>query len=109
MFGLVQECCFYLVIEIVMDVGSYFIDGFIMWDVSSYDDIIEINYEEKVFDVLIYEVLKCFVFLCKLLVQDYFSWEWGELYLLSVEVLIILEQFVEQVSIYVEKEFGLFQ
>jgi len=109
MLGLVQERCLHLAIEIVTDVGSYLIDGFIMRDASSYDDIIQINHEEKVFDVSTYEVLKRLVSLRKPLVQDYFSWERGELHPLTAEVPSILEQFAEQVSIYVEKELGPFQ
>ncbi|MFS0869973.1 DUF86 domain-containing protein [Paenibacillus xylanilyticus] len=109
MLGLVQERCLHLAIEIVTDVGSYLIDGFIMRDASSYDDIIQINHEEHVFDASTYEVLRRLVSLRKPLVQDYFSWERAELHPLSTEVPDILEQFAEQVSVYVEKELGPFQ
>lgn len=109
MLGLVQERCLHLAIEIVTDVGSYLIDGFIMRDASSYDDIIQINHEENVFDASTYEVLRRLVSLRKPLVQDYFSWERAELHPLSTEVPDILEQFAEQVSVYVEKELGPFQ
>jgi len=47
--GLAQERALHLAIEIVTDVGSYLIDGFIMRDASSYEDIIEIIGEEGVF------------------------------------------------------------
>ncbi|NUU80190.1 DUF86 domain-containing protein [Paenibacillus xylanilyticus] len=109
MLGLVQERCLHLAIEIVTDVGSYLIDGFIMRDASSYDDIIQINHEENVFDASTYEVLRRLVSLRKPLVQDYFSWKRAELHPLSTEVPDILEQFAEQVSVYVEKELGPFQ
>lgn len=72
--GMVQERCLHLAVEIVTDVGSYLIDGFIMRDASSYDDIIQINYEENVFDESTYGVLRQLVTLRKPLVQDYYSW-----------------------------------
>nr|WP_145402919.1 HepT-like ribonuclease domain-containing protein [Paenibacillus xylanexedens] len=107
--GMVQERCLHLAIEIVTDVGSYLIDGFIMRDASSYDDIIQINYEEKVFDESTYEVLRELVLLRKPLVQDYFSWQREVLHPLSAVLPEILEQFSDQVSVYVEKELGPFQ
>ncbi|WP_433752490.1 DUF86 domain-containing protein [Paenibacillus amylolyticus] len=108
MLGMVQERCLHLAIEIVTDVGSYLIDGFIMRDASSYDDIIQINYEEKVFDNSTYETLRQLVTLRKPLVQDYYSWERSELHPLSVELPSILEHFTTQVSAYVETELGPF-
>ncbi|MBU5350711.1 DUF86 domain-containing protein [Paenibacillus silvae] len=107
--GMVQERCLHLAIEIVTDVGSYLIDGFIMRDASSYDDIIQINYEEKVFDETTYDVLRELVLLRKPLVQDYFSWQREVLHPLSAVLPEILEQFSDQVSVYVEKELGPFQ
>ncbi|WP_427052497.1 DUF86 domain-containing protein [Paenibacillus sp. TC-CSREp1] len=107
--GMVQERCLHLAIEIVTDVGSYLIDGFIMRDASSYDDIIQINYEEKVFDESTYDVLRELVLLRKPLVQDYFSWQREVLHPLSAVLPEILEQFSDQVSVYVEKELGPFQ
>ncbi|MGQ8871539.1 DUF86 domain-containing protein [Paenibacillus sp. TSA_86.1] len=107
--GMVQERCLHLAIEIVTDVGSYLIDGFIMRDASSYDDIIQINYEEHVFDESTYEVLRQLVTLRKPLVQDYYSWQRPVLHPLSVTLPDILEKFSGQVSVYVEKELGPFQ
>ncbi|WP_342555266.1 HepT-like ribonuclease domain-containing protein [Paenibacillus sp. FSL R7-0652] len=107
--GMVQERCLHLAIEIVTDVGSYLIDGFIMRDASSYDDIIQINYEEKVFDDSTYETLRQLVTLRKPLVQDYYSWQRTALHPLSETLPDILEHFAGQVSIYVEQELGPFQ
>ncbi|MGC5771186.1 DUF86 domain-containing protein [Paenibacillus pabuli] len=109
MLGMVQERCLHLAIEIVTDVGSYLIDGFIMRDASSYDDIIQINHEEKVFDDATYEVLSRLVLLRKPLVQDYYNWERAELHPLSSDLPDVLEHFSKQVSTYVEKELGPFQ
>jgi uncharacterized protein YutE (UPF0331/DUF86 family) len=107
--GMVQERCLHLAIEIVTDVGSYLIDGFIMRDASSYDDIIQINYEENVFDESTYGVLRQLVTLRKPLVQDYYSWQRTVLNSLSAALPDVLEQFSGQVSAYVEKELGPFQ
>lgn len=107
--GMVQERCLHLAIEIVTDVGSYLIDGFIMRDASSYDDIIQINYEENVFDESTYEVLRQLVTLRKPLVQDYYSWQRTSLHSLSAVLPDVLEHFSGQVSAYVEKELGPFQ
>ncbi|KAA8784391.1 uncharacterized protein YutE (UPF0331/DUF86 family) [Paenibacillus sp. 4624] len=107
--GMVQERCLHLAIEIVTDVGSYLIDGFIMRDASSYDDIIQINYEENVFDESTYGVLRQLVTLRKPLVQDYYSWQRTVLNSLSAALPDVLEQFSGQVSTYVEKELGPFQ
>ena len=46
-----------------------------MRDASSYDDIIQINYEENVFDESTYGVLRQLVTLRKPLVQDYYTWQ----------------------------------
>lgn len=107
--GMVQERCLHLAVEIVTDVGSYLIDGFIMRDASSYDDIIQINYEENVFDESTYGVLRQLVTLRKPLVQDYYSWQRTVLNPLSAALPDVLEHFSGQVSAYVEKELGPFQ
>ena len=46
--GLIQERCLHLAVEVVTDVGSCLIDGFIMRDAGSYEDIISIIHEEQV-------------------------------------------------------------
>jgi uncharacterized protein YutE (UPF0331/DUF86 family) len=80
-----------------------------MRDASSYDDIIQINYEENVFDESTYGVLRQLVTLRKPLVQDYYSWQRTVLNSLSAALPDVLEQFSGQVSTYVEKELGPFQ
>ncbi len=84
MLGMVQERALHLAIEVVTDVGSYLIDGFIMRDASSYEDIMEINHEEKVFDDDIYRVLRELVGLRKPLVQEYYSWKRAEIHPLTL-------------------------
>ncbi|MDQ0086828.1 uncharacterized protein YutE (UPF0331/DUF86 family) [Paenibacillus anaericanus] len=64
----------HLAIEVVTDVGSYLIDGFIMRDASSYEDIVDIIYGEGVIDDDLHLVLIELVRLRKPLVQDYIDW-----------------------------------
>src|SRR5690606_36925663 len=46
---LAQERALHIAIEVVTDVGSYLIDGFLMRDASSYEDIVEITAGEGVY------------------------------------------------------------
>lgn len=48
--GLAQERALHLAIETVTDVGSCLIDGYIMRDASSYEDIVEIIGGEEVIE-----------------------------------------------------------
>ncbi|GIO30292.1 MULTISPECIES: DUF86 domain-containing protein [Paenibacillus] len=106
MLGMVQERALHLAIEVVTDVGSYLIDGFIMRDASSYEDIMEINHEEKVFDDEIYGALRELVGLRKPLVQEYYSWKRDELHPLTPVLPDILNGFAVQVREYVRRELG---
>lgn len=107
MFGMVQERALHLAIEVVTDVGSYLIDGFIMRDASSYEDIMEINYEEKVFDGEVYNVLFELVSLRKALVQEYFTWKRCELHKLTPVLPNVLDKFADQVRAYIKQELRL--
>lgn len=102
--GMVQERALHLAIEIVTDVGSYLIDGFIMRDASSYEDIMEINHEEKVFDAETYDVLLKLVTLRKPLVQEYYTWNRSELHPLTPVLPDILNKFAVQVREYIQQE-----
>lgn len=73
--GFVQERSLHLALEIVTDVGSYLIDGFILRDASSYEDIIEIVHEAGAFDEESYKLFMELVPLRKPLVQDYYAWD----------------------------------
>ncbi|WP_166242309.1 DUF86 domain-containing protein [Paenibacillus turpanensis] len=94
------ERALHLALEIVTDVGSLLIDGFIMRDASSYEDIIDILKGEEVFPDSLYEPLLKLVKLRRALVQDY-----SELQRLGKESLFpltelpsLLEQFAESVN-----------
>jgi uncharacterized protein YutE (UPF0331/DUF86 family) len=104
--GLAQERCLHLAIEIVTDVGSSLIDGFIMRDASSYEDIIEIIGEEGVYSRELQEPLLDLVRLRKPLVQDYYRWPREELHPMSVGLAGMLRQFRAEVDAYLAKELG---
>jgi uncharacterized protein YutE (UPF0331/DUF86 family) len=60
-----------MMIESVLDVGNSMIDGFIMRDPGSYEDIIDILMDEKVITAETGESLKILIQYRKSLVQDY--------------------------------------
>ncbi|KAA8999788.1 DUF86 domain-containing protein [Paenibacillus spiritus] len=107
LWGLVQERCLHLAIEVVTDAGSCLIDGFIMRDAGSYEDIITIIFEERVFGgEKLHRILMDLVALRKPLVQDYADWERGRLHPLTKELPEALEDFARQVQSYLDQELG---
>ncbi|MGG6314455.1 DUF86 domain-containing protein [Paenibacillus macerans] len=99
-----EERALHLAVEIVTDVGSYLIDGFIMRDASSYEDIIDILYDEKVIDSGLHAVLTELVRLRKPLVQEYFAWNRNGLNGLKKRLPGTLEAFSGNVLKYLEQE-----
>ncbi|WP_238655947.1 DUF86 domain-containing protein [Paenibacillus piscarius] len=107
MMGLMQERCLHLAVEVVTDVGSCLIDGFIMRDAGSYEDIISIIHDEKVLgDSGIYEALTALVALRKPLVQDYYVWNRQALHPMTAGLPEILERFAAEVHRYLDQELG---
>ena len=102
--GLVQERALHLAAEIVTDVGNALIDGFIMRDASSYEDIVDIIAMENVIESSIAASMRELVLLRKLLVQDYVEWPRHELHKLTPELPGLLGEFGRQVKSYMERE-----
>lgn len=102
--GLAQERALHLAAEIVTDVGHALIDGFIMRDASSYEDIIEIIAGEGVLTNEVAEPLRRLVLLRKTLVQEYERWQRSELHPLTAELPRVLMGFSDQVEAYLQKE-----
>jgi len=94
----------HLAIEIVTDVGSYLIDGFLMRDASSYEDIIEINGGEGVFPNEMQSTLLELVKLRKPIVQEYYEWNDKELHPLLSKLITLLPEFKVSVEQYIKKE-----
>ncbi|MGP4061410.1 DUF86 domain-containing protein [Halobacillus sp. H74] len=68
---LLLERLTHLSVEAIIDVGNMMIDGFIMRDPGSYEDIIDILTDEKVLPVDEQEGYKRFIQLRKVVVQHY--------------------------------------
>lgn len=101
---LAQERALHLAIEIVTDVGSYLIDGFLMRDASSYEDIVEITAGEGVYPQGMADMLLELVRLRRPLVQEYFEWQSEQLHPLMKQLPMLLRQFKDAVEQYVDKE-----
>lgn len=83
-----QERLLQLAIELVTDVASYLIDGYIMRDAGSYEDIVEIMLDETVVDQSLASRLFQLVQLRKSLQQQFLAFPRGQQH----EVMIGLEQ-----------------
>jgi len=101
---LAQERALHIAIEVVTDVGSYLIDGFLMRDASSYEDIVEITAGEGVYPDGMKEVLLELVRLRRPLVQEYYEWQSGELHPLVKQLPQLLNDFKAAVEQYLASE-----
>ncbi|KSU87609.1 DUF86 domain-containing protein [Priestia flexa] len=96
----------HLLIENVLDVGNAMIDGFIMRDPGSYDDIIDILMDEKVVETSEEQGLKAVINLRKVLVQDYLDVKHDEVIHVVQENKEVLSQFPTRIRTYLENELG---
>lgn len=96
----------HLMIEAVLDVGNAMIDGFIMRDPGSYEDIIEILIDEKVVTEEIGKSLKTLVQSRKVLVQLYTEIDHTELLNQFSSLIKDLALFPNNVRDYLENELG---
>jgi uncharacterized protein YutE (UPF0331/DUF86 family) len=104
--GLAQERALHLAIETVTDIGSFLIDGFIMRDASSYEDIVDIIAGEGVFPDELHVPLQELVRLRRPLVQDYYEWPRNQLHPLTRTIPEVLVRFKSAVEYYVAQELG---
>ncbi|WP_175990465.1 DUF86 domain-containing protein [Bacillus sp. Marseille-Q1617] len=93
-------------IESVLDVGNSMIDGFIMRDPGSYEDIIDILLDEKVINDEMSKDLKRLIEQRKVLVQEYTNVDHQALQRILHYVRSTLEQFPVHVRSYLENELG---
>lgn len=103
---LAQERLLHLAIELVTDVGSLLIDGFLMRDASSYEDIVDILRGENVFPAELEQPLLALVRLRRPLVQDYMRLERGSLHPLTERLPEVLARFGDSVRDFIAKELG---
>jgi len=102
--GLAQERSLHLAVEIVTDVGSYLIDGFIMRDPGSYTDIVDILQDEQVLDAQTAGVLTKLVAFRKQLVHHYTDVPHAEMIRLVRDSLDSLARFAPAVRRYIQQE-----
>jgi len=96
----------HMMIESILDVGNAMIDGFIMRDPGSYDDIIDILEDEKVISMDMCNELKTMVQVRKKLVQDYTRIDHLELRNTFFQILPSIKLFSTKVREYLVNELG---
>ena len=94
------------VMEAMMDVGNLVIDGFIMRDPGSYEDIIDIFVDEKVITEEMDAPLKAVVGLRKMIVREFIAVDSEEILNVLTANLNILKQFSLKVHDYLTNELG---
>ncbi|MBD8033279.1 MULTISPECIES: DUF86 domain-containing protein [Solibacillus] len=94
------------VMEAMMDVGNLVIDGFIMRDPGSYEDIIDIFVDEKVITPEMDAPLKAVVGLRKMIVREFIAVDNEEILTVLTSNLSILKQFSSKVEDYLLNELG---
>ena len=100
-----EERALYLAIEVVTDVGSLMIDGFMMRDASSYEDIVDVLNGEGVFSEDLAKRLSELVSLRRMLTQSYMDMD-RTVPLRSdlSEIAEQLERFADAAAAFIEKE-----
>lgn len=95
-----------MMLESVLDAGNAVIDGFIMRDPGSYEDIIDILVDEKVITSESGEHLKFLIGYRKMLVQFYTEIDHAELKEQFTRRLDVLKLFAADVRDYLNNELG---
>lgn len=95
-----------VVIESIIDVGNSMIDGFIMRDPGSYEDIIDIMEDEKVITVEMAAPLKQVIELRKMIVREFTEVNIAEINTVLNDTLEELQEFPNKVRYYLENELG---
>ncbi|MEH7225856.1 DUF86 domain-containing protein [Bacillus sp. JJ1566] len=95
-----------LLIEAILDVGNSMIDGFIMRDPGSYEDIIDILEDEKVVSTNAANDLKEIIRFRKVIVQDYLEINHEDIYSSFQKNKESLKSFPEAVRSYLINELG---
>jgi uncharacterized protein YutE (UPF0331/DUF86 family) len=96
----------HLLIEAILDVGNSMIDGFIMRDPGSYEDIVDILEDEKVISSEMAGSFKAIIQYRKELVQNYTSINHAELQKAFADNLEDIKRFAPAVRSYILNELG---
>jgi len=103
---LALERAVHVLIESILDTGSMMIDGFIMRDPGSYEDIIDILIDEKVLPAAEEKAYKQFIQLRKKLVKEYTAVDHAFLQRVLTDHLAVLETFSTHIRNYLNNELG---
>jgi uncharacterized protein YutE (UPF0331/DUF86 family) len=95
-----------LMIEAILDVGNSMIDGFIMRDPGSYEDIVDILEDEKVITSDMAGSFKTIIQYRKELVQNYTAINHAEMQAAFADNLENLKKFAPAVRSYIMNELG---
>ncbi|NEY72099.1 type VII toxin-antitoxin system HepT family RNase toxin [Bacillus mesophilus] len=106
LYKLSLERILHLMIESVLDVGNAMIDGFIMRDPGSYEDIIDILEDESVVTKEEAISLKEIIAFRKVLVQEYIAVDHSKLVQIMNEELHTIKKFPSSIRTYLENELG---
>ncbi|MBC6974018.1 DUF86 domain-containing protein [Bacillus sp. Xin] len=96
----------HLIMDCILDVGNAMIDGFIMRDPGSYEDIIDILMDEKVISDEEGKGIKEVILLRKMLMQDYIQMNHKELYTTIQRQIAVVQKYPANIRRYLEKELG---
>jgi uncharacterized protein YutE (UPF0331/DUF86 family) len=94
------------ILEAILDVGNMMIDGFIMRDPGSYEDIIDILDDEKVITKEMHELFVELIQYRKMTVQQYTKVDHEVLNQAFLKALNVLELFSGKVREYLTNELG---
>lgn len=95
-----------LFIDSILDIGNAMIDGFIMRDPGSYDDIVDILMDEKVITKDLGEAIKKLIPIRKHLLQDYTTPITETIITTFTENISAYKEFPVAVQTYLDKELG---
>jgi len=95
-----------VVIESMIDVGNSMIDGFIMRDPGSYEDIVDIMDDEEVITDEMVEPIKAVVAMRKALVSSFTTLDYEEMDGQMKKSLPALKEWSTRVTHYLENELG---
>ncbi|MFC5591330.1 DUF86 domain-containing protein [Sporosarcina soli] len=104
--SLALERIVHVIIESILDVGNAMIDGFIMRDPGSYEDIIDIMEDERVISTEMAGPLKRVIELRKMIVRDFTKVDAKEINEIIYGEIAFLEEFPDKVRHYLENELG---
>ncbi len=94
------------IIESIIDVGNSMIDGFIMRDPGSYDDIIDILLDEKVITADMESSLKEVLSLRKMLVREFMNVDHQLVAQILNKNINTLNEFPKKIDLYLTNELG---